>query len=206
MNRRQILLIGGGVAVLGAAGGAAWFLTRPEPQIERLPDPAEPADPPSPTADADDALSVQPGERVLGEMQAPITLIDYSSLTCPHCAAFHTETLPRIKQEWVDTGRVRVVYRHFPLDQLALAAALAAECIEQDKAYFGYLDVLFERQMQWARAEDPLAELRRLAGLAGLSPERFDECVTDQQRADGILRRSSWRATSWRSPLPRPSS
>jgi protein-disulfide isomerase len=195
MNRRQILQIGGGVAVLGAVGAGAWWLTRPAPQqTARTGDDSRSqagtsGDRAGESASRGAVLEVGADERILGDADAPVTLIDYSSLTCPHCARFHTEVLPRIKSDWVDSGRARVVYRHFPLDRLALAAALSAECIEQDKAYFAYLDVLFEDQQAWSRAEDPLAELQKRARLAGLSPERFDACVRDQAMADRILER-----------------
>lgn len=185
MNRRQILQLGGGVVALGAVGAGAWSLTRHEPVPEA--DAETTGAPATPTVSADDPLAVQPGERILGDPEAPATLIDYSSMTCPHCAQFHTETLPKIKENWIDAGRARLVFRHFPLDKLALAASMSAECLENDRAYFAYLDTLFARQAQWARAEDPLAELKRMAGLAGLPPERFDECVRDQELANKIV-------------------
>ncbi len=136
---------------------------------------------------ASDPLAVGETERVLGDRDAPATLIDYSSLTCPHCARFHIDILPQIKADWVDSGRAKVVYRHFPLDRLALAAAMSADCLESDKAYFAYLDTLFAQQQSWARAEDPLAALQKLAQLAGLGPDRFNECIRDEALADEIL-------------------
>lgn len=171
MNRRQILQIGGGLALVGGLGAAGLLKARPA------------------LAQDGDPLAVGEDERILGAPDAPVTLIDYSSLTCPHCASFHNETLPQIKENWVETGRARVVYRHFPLDRLALAAAMSAECLESDRAYFAYLDMLFEQQQAWSRAEDPLAELQKRARLAGLAPERFEECIRDQALADRILER-----------------
>lgn len=171
MNRRQILQLGVGVALFAATGAGGL------------------AGPRAARAQASDPLAVGADERILGQADAPVTLIDYSSLTCPHCARFHTQTLPQIKRNWVDSGRARVVYRHFPLDRLALIAAMSAECVENDRAYFAYLDTLFARQADWSRAEDPLGELKKLAGLAGLSGARFDECVRDQALADSILER-----------------
>ena len=169
MNRRQILQLGGGLTVLAGAGAGGLIGIRPT------------------HAQESDPLAIGADERVLGDRDAPATLIDYSSLTCPHCARFHTQTLPQIKTEWVDNGRARIVYRHFPLDRLALAGAMAAECIERDQAYFAYLDMLFAEQATWARAEDPLQELQERAQLAGLSPERFNECIQDEAVANRIL-------------------
>ena len=169
MNRRQILQLGGGLTVLAGASAGSLIGIRPTRAQEANP------------------LAIADHERVLGERDAPATLIDYSSLTCPHCARFHMQTLPQIKKEWVDSGRARVVYRHFPLDRLALAGAMAAECIERDRAYFAFLDTLFAEQAAWSRAQDPLGELRKRAQLAGLSPARFDECIQDQAVGDRIL-------------------
>src|SRR3546814_6389823 len=84
-------------------------------------------------------------DRILGKDTAPVTIIEYASLTCGHCAAFHRDTLPQVKAEWIDSGRARLVFRHYPLDQLALRAAAAANCV-QGAAFFGFMDVLFKNQ------------------------------------------------------------
>ncbi|MEJ2016678.1 MAG: thioredoxin domain-containing protein [Limibacillus sp.] len=88
------------------------------------------------------AALVSDTDRVLGDPEAPVTILEYSSLTCPHCASFHTQTLPQVKEEWIDTGKAKLVYRHFPLDRLALYAAMTASCLPTDRAYFAFLDVL----------------------------------------------------------------
>jgi protein-disulfide isomerase len=128
-----------------------------------------------------------PQEQILGDPQAPVTIIEYASLTCPHCAQFHTEVLPELKERYIAPGKVRLIYRDFPLDQNALAAAALAHCAGSDR-YFSFLDVLFETQASWARAEDPIAALKRLGKLGGLSEEQMDACFADQELADGILR------------------
>ena len=127
-----------------------------------------------------------PSDRVLGDPEAPVTVVEYASMTCPHCAAFHSDTLPKLKEEWIETGKAKLVYRHYPLDQLALRAALLADCFEGDR-FFAMLDMLFKQQGRWARAEEPLQHLARLAGMAGLSQERFEACMTDEARRDAIL-------------------
>jgi protein-disulfide isomerase len=134
-----------------------------------------------------ESSAAEPQEQSLGDPQAPVTIIEYASLTCPHCAQFHTEVLPELKERYIAPGKVRLIYRDFPLDQNALAAAALAHCAGSDR-YFSFLDVLFETQASWARAEDPIAALKRLGKLGGLSEEQMDACFADQELADGILR------------------
>jgi protein-disulfide isomerase len=130
--------------------------------------------------------AAEPGEQVLGDPDAPVTLIEYASLTCPHCAQFHTEILPDLKERYIATGKVRLIYRDFPLDERALMAAALAHCAGPDR-YFGFLDVLFETQSSWAQAGDYLAALRRLGKLGGMSDAQIDQCLADQELIDGIL-------------------
>ena len=134
-----------------------------------------------------ESSAAEPQEQALGDPNAPVTIIEYASLTCPHCATFHTEVLPELKERYIAPGKVRLVYRDFPLDQLALAAAALAHCAGPDR-YFGFLDVLFETQESWAGADDHLAALKRLGKLGGLSEQQIDACFADQELADRILR------------------
>jgi protein-disulfide isomerase len=127
-------------------------------------------------------------DNILGDVDAPITIIEYSSLTCPHCAQFHKDTLPEVKENWIDTGKARIVYRHFPLDGLALRAAMVANCIEGER-YFTFLDALFHGQKLWAQASDPVQALSQVAALAGLNGERFEACIADEEEANAILER-----------------
>ncbi len=133
-------------------------------------------------------MDLFPDDRILGSMDAPITLIEYSSLTCPHCAAFHAGALPQIKETWIADGRVRLVYRHFPLDGPGLRAAAVANCIEGER-YFGFLDLLFKSQKRWAKAANPLLALGQMARLAGMSQEKFETCVNDEAEMNRILER-----------------
>lgn len=143
------------------------------------------------TADsaAFDPKTVGEGERVLGSADARVTILEYASLTCGHCATFHSGTLPQVKSEWIDTGKARLVYRHFPLDRLALVGAVAANCLQSDKAFFAYIGTLFEEQGSWTRAEDPVAALAQRAALAGLDRATFDACIQDQAATDALLTR-----------------
>jgi protein-disulfide isomerase len=126
------------------------------------------------------------GERVLGDPAAPVTIIEYSSLTCPHCAAFHADTLPALKERFVDTGQAKIVYRDFPLDQNALNAAVIAHCAGPDR-YFAFLDALFASQSRWARSEDPTESLIQLAGLGGLSRDTAEACLASEAMQDAVL-------------------
>ncbi len=165
MNRRNILW---GAAAGGVAALAGFWL-------------------PSGPARAGE-MALFEDDRILGSAEAPITIIEYSSLTCPHCAAFHADALPQIKETWIADGRARLVYRHFPLGAVALRAAAVANCIEGAR-YFGFLDLLFKSQKRWAKSGDPLKMLGQMARLAGLSQEKFEACANDEAEMDRILER-----------------
>ncbi len=126
------------------------------------------------------------GDRVLGKADAPITIIEYASLTCPHCADFNKEVMPELKQRYVDTGKAKIVFRDFPLDQMALRASMLARCAPADK-YFAFIDVLFQQQGNWATAKDPMAALEQLGKLGGVSSDKFKECMANQGLADAVL-------------------
>jgi protein-disulfide isomerase len=136
-------------------------------------------------ATAQEALKPTPEDHVLGKRDAPITIVEYASLTCPHCATFHNETLPKLKADWIETGKAKLVYRHFPFDRAALGAAQIAECGGEDK-FFSFLDVLFRQQQSWARGE-PLANLTRLAKLGGIPEAQAQACLQDEKLANKIV-------------------
>lgn len=131
---------------------------------------------------AEDALK----DRVLGDPNAPIEIIEYSSLTCPHCRHFHTETLPDLKKNYIDTGKVKLIYRDFPFDQLGLMASILARCAPQDR-YFQFIDVLFQNQEKWSRDANPLKALARIGTLGGLSESDFRACTENRTIVDGVL-------------------
>ena len=124
--------------------------------------------------------------RALGAEDAPVTIIDYSSLTCPHCAKFHNETLPALKKKYIETGKVRLVYRNFPLDNVAHKAAMLVSCAPEGK-YFQLLDILFARQRNWATSENPRAALANLGKMTGIDEKRFDACMNDTDLGSLIL-------------------
>jgi protein-disulfide isomerase len=125
-------------------------------------------------------------DRVIGDPAAPITIIEYASLTCPHCANFHADTLPKLEKEWIETGKAKLIYRDYPLDRYAASASMIARCAPTDK-YFTFLNAFFAQQKTWSRADDPVKVLTQLAGLGGMSKEDVDACLANEALQDGIL-------------------
>lgn len=134
-------------------------------------------------------LAVTEDDRVLGKRDAPVTIIEYASLTCPHCADFHATTLPKLKATYIESGQAKLVYRDFPLDGLALRAAMLARCAPSDR-YFPMLDAMFGSQGNWARSSDPLRALAQIARLAGMGDGQIDACLKDEGGLNLILARS----------------
>lgn len=125
-------------------------------------------------------------DRVLGDPNAPVTILDYSSMTCSHCANFHINVLPKIKEAYIDTGKAKLVFRDFPFDQAALSAAMLAHCAPPER-YFPLTDVLFKSQSNWSRSSDPTKALSQYGKLAGMSQETIDACLANKDLADAIL-------------------
>lgn len=115
------------------------------------------------------------GVRAIGNVNAPIKMIEYASLTCSHCAHFHNDVLPALKTKYIDTGKVYLEFREFPLDDAALKATLTARCLPEDK-YESFVSLLFKNQEQWARNMDYLNALKQNAKLAGMSDDTFEAC------------------------------
>jgi protein-disulfide isomerase len=133
------------------------------------------------------APEAQPGDRVLGRAEAPITIIEYSSLTCPHCAKFHNTTLPQLEREYLNTGKAKLIFRDFPLDRASMFASVVAHCAPK-KRYFAFLKVLFREQQQWARSPAPKDELIRIGVQGGLTRDKIEACLADDKLADSILK------------------
>jgi protein-disulfide isomerase len=136
-------------------------------------------------------------EQVLGRSDAPVTMIEYSSLTCPHCADFHRDTLPKLKAQYIDSGQMRYIYRDFPTSPLALGAGTIAHCVEPSR-YFGFLDLLYADQKAWATSQNPLAELKIRAQLAGLSSEKVDACLKNEVLLKAIQQRQEAGAQQYK--------
>lgn len=131
-------------------------------------------------------LEAASAPRVIGNPDAKVSISEYFSMTCPHCARFHIEVLPQLKEKYIDTGKVKLEFKDFPLDQWALRASAMARCLD-GKRYAAMVDLLMKKQATWARAENPFTELVKLGRLAGLSEERVQECMTDEKLLDFIL-------------------
>lgn len=194
--RRVWIAVAVGVLVVLAAVTVALFGLRPSSRlVAEAPEKASPvaAAPAATTVAASSSqspavagIAVSDTDHVLGNRSAPVTIIEYASLTCPHCAHFHEATLPQLKSEFIDTGKAKLVFRDFPLDQTALRAASMAECVPADR-YFGLLAVLFQGQGTWAVAPDPVAALARIGKLSGLSEEQANSCLTDEKKIDAVV-------------------
>lgn len=127
-------------------------------------------------------------EMTLGNPDAPVTIIAYESLTCPHCASFHANTLPQIKKNYIETGKVKFIMRDFPFDRLSLTAHMAARCAGPD-VYFALVELLFGSQGTWVRAQDKIAAIGQIARIGGLSDEEYKACISDQKLTDFIVQR-----------------
>lgn len=176
---RNILIVAGGAVAVAVIVAGVYLGTRP------------PAPGPAPvavaaTTDKASLLAILPGDHVLGDPKAPVTIIEYASLTCSHCAHFHTQILPDLKKKWIDTGKVNLVYRDFPLDQIAAKAGQIAECAGKDK-YFGVLDIIFRGQPQWATGADPIAELAKPLRIAGLGEAEIKACLANDAMLNAVL-------------------
>ena len=171
---RRELLAGTAVFVLvGAASSGA--------VLPRLTAPANADDTPSP----DDLAAAGPdGDVVLGSDKAPVTVIEYASMTCPHCAHFSTTTFPELKQSYIDAGKVRFIMREFPLDALAASGFMLARCAGKDK-YMAVVETLFAKQSDWI-VNEPLGPLRAIAKQFGFTEETFDQCLSNQKVLDSI--------------------
>ena len=126
-------------------------------------------------------------EMALGDEKAPVTVIEYASMTCPHCATFQETTFPELKKRYIDTGKVRYIFREFPLDNLAAAAFMLARCSADTDSgkYFALIDTLFRQQRTWA-VEKPLPPLMAIAKQAGFTEQSFNACLSNQKVLDGI--------------------
>jgi protein-disulfide isomerase len=171
ITRRNLLWGASVVAIIAAVGGV-------EALLEAQPAAAQ-------SATAAELLVPPPlGDRTLGKDDAPVTIVEYASMTCPHCAHFHETTYPELKKKYVDTGKVRFIFREFPLDPLAAAGSMLARCAGKDK-YFPLIDALFSQQKDWV-VQKPLVPMFAIAKQAGFTQQTFDECLANQKMLEGI--------------------
>ncbi|NBV06730.1 MAG: DsbA family protein [Proteobacteria bacterium] len=138
-------------------------------------------------------LKVNSSDIVLGDKNAPVVLIEYASLSCPHCAAFHRESLEKLKNEYIDAKKVQFIHRDFPLNQPALVAGMLAICQAQDhkeelsEKYYSALKALFRTQDSWAFDAKYIEKLQSIMQLDGMSVDRFNSCIDDKKLQEKIL-------------------
>jgi protein-disulfide isomerase len=132
-------------------------------------------------SDNNDAMK----EMVLGNQKAKITVIEYASLGCPHCAQFHSDTYQDVKKNYIDTGKIKFIFRDFPLGTPALAASMISRCSGSAK-YFGMIDIFFQAQKQWSQADNPMNALKKIARFGGMSATDVDDCLKNQELLDYI--------------------
>lgn len=139
------------------------------------------AAPKSLTIDVQDAML----DRILGNLDAPITIIEYASMTCPHCAHFHNTMLNDVKRELLITGKAKLIFRDYPLDKYAMSAAMMARCAPEGK-YFDLLEVIFRNQDRWMKADSPLQALAKLGNLAGMDDEYIAACMQNAELRNAL--------------------
>ena len=126
-------------------------------------------------------------EKSLGTPDAPIKMIEFASLTCGHCARFHNEVMPTIKEKYINNGKIFFTYKDFPLDKFALKASIISRC-SGNKNYFSFLDVFYKKQSSWTRSQDPFKSLLKIAKIGGLKDEEIKVCVGNKSIEDGLLK------------------
>ena len=174
---RRHFLIGAAAVAVVAAGGAGYYLwSRPDPAVAQTSTGEVPL--------SELMLPGPLGDEVQGAADAPVTIVEYASMTCPHCSHFHKTVYPELKKKYIDTGKVRFIFREFPLDPLAAAASMLARCAGKDK-YFPLIEAFFEAQSDWV-VQKPLQPMFAIAKQAGFTQQTFDECLANQQMLNGI--------------------
>tara|TARA_R110002051_G_scaffold271530_1_gene332004 strand:- start:38725 stop:39348 length:624 start_codon:yes stop_codon:yes gene_type:complete len=143
------------------------------------------------TANAQQATDavIEIPDMVMGAPDAPVEIIEYASFTCPHCATFHADVLPQLKADYIDTGKVRLVYREVYFDRFGLWASMIARCGGEDR-YFGIANLFYEKQREWTASGDPviiIEELRKLAKISGMTDEGLDVCLSDADKAQRLV-------------------
>ena len=165
-----------GLAVAGY-GAMTWF--SPSSNAEN----AAPAEPVAATVTETGAFI---GDVPIGGNGDEVTIIEYASLTCPHCASFHRTIYKDLKADYIDPGKVRFIYRDYPLDNFAMAATMIARC-GGEKKYLGFIDLFLDKQDQWRTAPNVLEELKKLAKLGGLGSDKIDACLEDKALGQAVL-------------------
>ncbi len=183
MDRRTLMLTGGAAAVLGGAA----MLNRATPDSAPLL---------VGMANAQEASgTVEIQDMVMGSADAPIEIIEYASFTCPHCASFHSNVFPQLKTDYIETGKVRFIYREVYFDRFGLWASMVARCGGEAR-FFGIADLIYEKQRDWTASGDPAtiaAELQKIGKIAGIDDETMTACMSDGDFAQSLV---NWYETN----------
>lgn len=177
-------MIAGIALVLGLGAAAFWFSGSNSTQTNLAP-----ALSPISAAEAQELDTSRVLEMMIGQPDAPVTIIEYASYTCPHCARFHEDVFKDIKANYIDTGKVNFIYREVYFDRFGLWAGMLARCAGPDR-FFGIAELLYDQQADWSRAGEPAdvaAALRRLGLSAGLSGDQIDACMQDGEMAQAMV-------------------
>ncbi len=175
----KALLAGLIVAIVIAVGAGGWIYYKGQGIGASATNSEQDASEPAPVVP-----EVKEGDKILGEANAPVTVVEYFSLGCPHCRHFHEDILPKLKTEYIDTGKVRLVFRDFPLDGVSYGAALLTRCMN-DLAYFPMVDTLFAQQDTW-HVQNGIDQVKTIAKSAGLDDAAFNACLNNQATKDQI--------------------
>jgi protein-disulfide isomerase len=193
--------------VVVIAGAIAWWLTMagdgsdvaggvpaatsqdpqspPSPRPAAATSPQQTAAPPA-AQDVDEFVAAALAERAMGDPDAPVTIFEYASMTCPHCAEFHNQHLEKLKTRYIDTGKVRLVFRNFVLNAVDLRASMMSRCAPEER-FFDLVEVLFRTQGSWALATDPVAELAKIGRLSGIDEATFNSCLGSEALVNGLI-------------------
>ena len=187
IDRRKLLLSSAVVATIGVAGSLIYTLLRPAPRADTA---KRPVRRPRRTVNVTEEELLKAGslpDLALGKADAPVTIVEYASMTCGHCASFHNTVLPVLKEKYIDTGKVRLIFREFPLDERAALASMMARCAGGDKA-LPLISMLFSKQDEWATAKnDFLPKLFKFGQQVGFTKQSFDQCRQDEKLIKDII-------------------
>jgi protein-disulfide isomerase len=173
---------------MGAGAGAMAVGTYTLMRPGQSPMPLVPGAANAQAAEASDGGTPEITEMAMGDPDAAVEVIEYASFTCPHCRTFHQNNLPRLKSEYIDTGRIRFVSREVYFDRFGLWASMVARCAGPD-GYFGVVDLIYERQPEWTQGSpaEVAENLRRIGRTAGMANEQLDACLTDADKAQALI-------------------
>lgn len=136
----------------------------------------------------DELMKPVPGlsEIVIGDPKAPVTIVEYASMTCGHCASFHNNVYPKLKAKYIDTGKARLIFRDFPLDNVAVAVSMLSRCVGGEGPA-AFISEMFKRQQEWAFGQgNPVPRLFEIARQAGFTQASFDKCLSDQKLLESL--------------------